>query len=288
MRRSTSRTPGAVALLLALALAAQPLLAQSNVQQSIRYGEIKAIEAGVRADCFINMEPTDLNGLTLHAGSFNVVIELTGVTRHISKREEAVDAIAAACALVPRFDALTFSGPASPEHASVNRANIGVIRGSLTPEFHDWRPPQVADFARLTGSGRIGPGQTQDNALADLRRVLDGLQDDWPGLRAEVRIEASEEGEGRNGAFRHLFDCMSGANRDQSGIVEIPAQRLAVLRFSGFRDEDSVQARQRELLSGRSSTSWQPTSAPVADFYDPPWTLPFLRRSEVAVSRQAS
>ena len=55
-------------------------------------GTVKAIEEGVRADCFINMEPTDLNGLTLHAGSFNVEIELTGITRHVSKREEAVDA----------------------------------------------------------------------------------------------------------------------------------------------------------------------------------------------------
>ena len=77
------------------------------------------------------MEPTDLNGLTLHAGSFNVTIELTGVTRHMSKREEAVDAIAAAAILIPRINEISFSGAANAEHASVNRANIGVIRGSL-------------------------------------------------------------------------------------------------------------------------------------------------------------
>ena len=48
-------------------------------------GTVNAIENGVKADCFVNMEPTDLNGLTLHAGSFNVTIELAGVTRHMSK-----------------------------------------------------------------------------------------------------------------------------------------------------------------------------------------------------------
>ena len=147
-------------------------------------GTVKAIEAGVRADCFINMEPTDLNGLTLHAGSFNVVMELTGITRHTSKREEAVDAIAAAAALVPRFNALTFSGAANAEHAAVNRANIGVIRGSLTPEFHDWRPPQVADFARLVGTVRYGPSQSEDGVLADIRRLLDELEREFPGLEA--------------------------------------------------------------------------------------------------------
>jgi len=149
-------------------------------------GTVTAIEAGVRADCFINMEPTDLNGLTLHAGSFNVEIELTGTTRHISKREEAVDAIAAACALVPRFNALTFSGAATLEHASVNRANIGVIRGALSPEFHDWRPPQVADFVRLAGTARYAPSQSEQSVLLDIRALLGDLEREFPGLRTKV------------------------------------------------------------------------------------------------------
>src|SRR5690606_31702462 len=117
-------------------------------------GTVAAIEHGVRADYFINMEPTDLNGLTLHAGAFNFAVELKGITRHISKREEAVDAILAAADLVPRIDTMTFSGAANKEHESVNRTNVGVMRGSLTPKFHDWRPPQVADSARLVGTAR--------------------------------------------------------------------------------------------------------------------------------------
>ncbi len=149
-------------------------------------GTVKAIDAGIRADCFINMEPTDLNGLTLHAGSFNVEIELTGITRHVSKREEAVDAVAAAAALVPRFNAMSFSGAANQDHAAVNRANIGVIRGSLSPEFHDWRPPQIADFTRLAGTVRYGPSQSEESVLADIRVLLDELVADFPGLQTTV------------------------------------------------------------------------------------------------------
>jgi acetylornithine deacetylase len=70
-------------------------------------GTIAAIEAGIRADCFINSEPTDLQALTMHAGAFTFIIELTGVTRHLSKREEGVDALVAACQLVPEIDAIT-------------------------------------------------------------------------------------------------------------------------------------------------------------------------------------
>lgn len=157
-------------------------------------GSIQAIKNGLRADYFVNSEPTDLKALTLHAGAFNFVIEITGVTRHVSKREEAVDAIAAACELIPEINAMTFSGAATEEHKSVNRANVGVIRGSLSPEFHDWRAPQIADFVRLAGTGRYAPSQSEDVVLADLRAKLDELEARFPGLSTKVFREQELDG----------------------------------------------------------------------------------------------
>ncbi|MEK9751827.1 MAG: M20/M25/M40 family metallo-hydrolase [Rhodospirillaceae bacterium] len=156
-------------------------------------GTVRAIEQGIKADYFVNMEPTDLNGLTLHAGSYNVVVEFTGITRHMSKREEAVDAIAAAAAFIPRFNAMVFSGAANDEHAAVNRANIGVMRGSLTPDFHDWRPPQVADFARLSGTVRYGPSQSIESTLKDIEALLGELEREMTGLKTKAyRAHAGE------------------------------------------------------------------------------------------------
>ena len=116
------------------------------------------------------------------------------VTRHVSKREAAVDAVAAAATLVPRLNAMTFSNAANDVHRSVNRANVGTIRGALSREFHDWRPPQVADFARLTGTVRYAPSQDQEGVLADLRALLDALESELPGLEATVRAEHVETG----------------------------------------------------------------------------------------------
>ena len=75
---------------------------------------------------------------------------------------------------------MTFSGAASAEHAAVNRANIGVIRGSLSPQFHDWRPPQVADFVRMAGTVRYGPSQSEEGVLADIERLLAEIEDETP------------------------------------------------------------------------------------------------------------
>jgi acetylornithine deacetylase len=157
-------------------------------------GTLAAIRNGVRADYFVNSEPTDLRAITMHAAAFTFHIELQGITRHMSKREEAVDAIVAACDLVPRLNAMTFSDAPSEEHRSINRVHVGVLRGGLGRELHEWRPPQVADVVRIKGSGRYAPGQTQAHALSDLRRVLDELEARYPGLKASV---AAENAQGR-------------------------------------------------------------------------------------------
>ena len=46
-------------------------------------GTLAMIKHGVRADYFINSEPTDLLALTMHAAAFTFIIELTGITRHL-------------------------------------------------------------------------------------------------------------------------------------------------------------------------------------------------------------
>ncbi len=66
-------------------------------------------------------------------------------------------------------------------------------------------------------------------------------------------------------------------------LIEIPEQTLAVLRFSGSRDEAKVEPRRRQLMETLAGSPWQPDADPTAYFYDPPWTLPFMRRNEVIV-----
>jgi acetylornithine deacetylase len=59
----------------------------------------------------------------------------------------------------------------------------------------------VADFVRLKGSGRYGPGQTEANAVADIRRELDALEARFPGLKASV-IPEHQVGRPMMPAFR--------------------------------------------------------------------------------------
>ncbi len=66
-------------------------------------------------------------------------------------------------------------------------------------------------------------------------------------------------------------------------VVEVPAETMAVLRFTGSTSPEAVAVARQQLLAALAAAPWQPVGDPVAWFYDPPWTLPPLRRNEVAV-----
>ena len=66
-------------------------------------------------------------------------------------------------------------------------------------------------------------------------------------------------------------------------LVEVPAVTMAVLRFSGSPGARVVAAHSERLLATLAHSPWKPDGRVVAWFYDPPWTLPWLRRNEVAV-----
>jgi SOUL heme-binding protein len=67
-------------------------------------------------------------------------------------------------------------------------------------------------------------------------------------------------------------------------IVEVAPSTLAVLRFSGRLCEDVEVRRKKELIDGVERSAWRPTGAPFLLAYDPPFTIPFLRRNEAAVA----
>ncbi len=66
-------------------------------------------------------------------------------------------------------------------------------------------------------------------------------------------------------------------------LAEVPAETMAVLRFSGLAKPDVMAAHTAELQESLRRNDIEMTGEPVVWFYDPPWTLPFRRRNEVAV-----
>jgi len=76
---------------------------------------------------------------------------------------------------------------------------------------------------------------------------------------------------------------------DRVSLVEIPEALVAVRQFSGLRGGLMVDRQAAKLRRTLKGSAWQAEDSPagrrpVAWFYDPPSTLPFRRRNEVAVA----
>lgn len=151
------------------------------------------VRSGVRADRFIVGEPTDLSVLTMHAGSIELAITVHGRTRHLSKMEEAIDAIDKAVGIVHAVKAMRFNGSSDPDAAGLRRVAVGAIRGGLGPGYEDWRPALIADTCTLKLSVRFGPGQSVASVENDVRSELDRLRSLDPDL--EVTMERNRGGQ---------------------------------------------------------------------------------------------
>lgn len=82
---------------------------------------------------------------------------------------------------------------------------------------------------------------------------------------------------------RYTADTLPCPNDPAIRIVTLPAQTVAVYRYTGSIDTDATAEARRKLLQTLQGSAWQPVATPVNWFYDPPWTVPFLRRNEAAV-----
>ena len=151
-------------------------------------GTVHMLGQGVRADRFVVGEPTDNSALTLHAGSLEAELTVHGRTRHLSKMEEGIDAIAKMFKVIPALNAMSFSGPDRADYRGLRRVGIGVIRGGLGPEYQDWRPSLLADRCSIKFSARYSPGQTPEMVAEDIRALIARMQKDDPDLVADVRL----------------------------------------------------------------------------------------------------
>jgi hypothetical protein len=81
----------------------------------------------------------------------------------------------------------------------------------------------------------------------------------------------------------YTMETLPKPNSPAIKLKEMGQRRFAVIQFSGLASKESLKRHTEELNSFISAKKLQVLSAPTFAFYNPPWTLPFLRRNEVMV-----
>ncbi|WP_219848145.1 MULTISPECIES: heme-binding protein [Psychrobacter] len=79
------------------------------------------------------------------------------------------------------------------------------------------------------------------------------------------------------------IETLPKPNNPNISIKQLPEKTFAVIGFSGLAGEDKVVKKTQELQSWLQQHHMKALSEPKLARYDPPWTLPFMRRNEVMI-----
>ncbi len=111
------------------------------------------------------------------------------------------------------------------------------------------------------------------------------------GVSTEIEMTAPVIGEADERGWRFAFVLPSTFTADNAPkptddtvrLAAEPPRTVAAVRYSGRWREHSYRRELAGLEDWMRARGLAPASAPRVLAYDPPWTLPFLRRNEITI-----
>mmetsp|Transcript_10522 Transcript_10522/g.21649 ORF Transcript_10522/g.21649 Transcript_10522/m.21649 type:complete len:488 (-) Transcript_10522:107-1570(-) len=188
--------------------------------------------------------------------------------------------------------------------AGLKEPSYAVVAETSDYEIRDYEGYQVASTNVVAGVEVSGNPSLAENGAAfnTLTAYFFGANKDGVAMEMTTPVTTTSTGEMRfyldkednNGIIPDPLEQDESSNifeRPGSILIQdIPAARLAVRRFSGFATKGEV-ARQKEALLASLAMDDVELDVPhgatvphVVFQYNPPYTLPVLRRNEIAVA----
>ena len=135
-----------------------------------RFGTQALLDRGlITADACVVPEPTSLDVCIAERGLLHVDVLLHGRPAHASEPRRGISAIEKAAKVVLALHAADFGHPAHPLLGAPT-ANAGLISGGSGANV-------VAERCVVTIDHRVLPGQAQADAVDDVRRLIDAIDD---------------------------------------------------------------------------------------------------------------
>ncbi len=83
---------------------------------------------------------------------------------------------------------------------------------------------------------------------------------------------------------QYTLQSLPKPNNPDITITELPVKDYAVIKFSGLASTQKVADKTEALQRWMQSKKLTATSIPELARYNPPWTLPFMRRNEIMIA----
>ena len=82
---------------------------------------------------------------------------------------------------------------------------------------------------------------------------------------------------------RYTLETLPTPNNDKIRIEEVQGNTIVAIKFSGFMSDYNFNRNEAKLKIWLDDNGYDYQDAVIKAGYNPPWTLPFLRRNEVLI-----
>ncbi len=82
---------------------------------------------------------------------------------------------------------------------------------------------------------------------------------------------------------KYSMDSLPVPNNNRVRLKGILAKKFVVIEFSGTNSNENVTEHENQLMNYIEENQIKINDSPKYAFYNPPWSLPFLRRNEVMI-----
>jgi len=82
---------------------------------------------------------------------------------------------------------------------------------------------------------------------------------------------------------KNSMDSLPVPNNNRVRLKGILAKKFVVIEFSGTNSNENVTEHENQLMNYIEENQIKINDSPKYAFYNPPWSLPFLRRNEVMI-----
>jgi hypothetical protein len=183
-----------------------------------------------------------------------------------------------------------------PIVSNVEQARYGVVEIHGNIEIRDYAPMIVAETSvagaradAISDGFRIIADYIFGNNAPAQKVAITAPVTQREGEKIAMTAPVTQQSDGPTWVVRFVMpasyslETLPRPNSADVLLKEIGRRRVAVIRFSGMAGEDSLKRRTEQLELFVRERNLAALSPPTYAFYNPPWTLPFLRRNEIMI-----
>lgn len=172
---------------------------------------------------------------------------------------------------------------AGPVMSDVEIPPYQILSSAENIEIRSYQPMIIAEVQI--------PGQRGESIGAGFRLLADyifGNNSGQQDIAMTAPVQQQLTGDSWQISFvmpaQYDLDTLPVPKNGRVTLREMPATTFVTIHFSGTNSDDNITAHENKLKAYIAAHHLSPVGTPKYAFYNPPWTLPALRRNEVMIA----